>query len=355
MSLENETKKITEEGRKKLLADLENLKEELTELKDFPGSLPIYGYLEIGDEKIWSRITNLENTFSKFEQKNDLKKLSKDENEKLSDELSALKADLTAFKKNFIEKCFQKLLNDFAALKADLTALENEYESKPLSEEKILSRLTNLENTFGKLEQKNDSKKFAKDDHKKLADELSALKADLNKFKKKILSKKITAEGRKKLLDDLEILKKNLKDLRDNKASAYTSTGDTWHDNPYFNELERDEGRLLIQIANVEQILKSAEIISNSNRNTDKIEIGSIFKCTCAYDEDDIEENIFEIVGHGETDIDNGKIHYESPVAKNLLGHKLNDAVDFKTPAGDKVTYKILAFYKNWDEAKRDA
>ena len=34
------------------------------------------------------------------------------------------------------------------------------------------------------------------------------------------------------------------------------------------------------------------------------------------------EEEIYEIVGHGEADIEAGKIAYDSLVAKNLMGHE---------------------------------
>ena len=82
------------------------------------------------------------------------------------------------------------------------------------------------------------------------------------------------------------------------------------------------------------------------------IEIGSIVKCLCTYP--DFEEVIiWEIVGHGEADVNNGKIHYESLVAKNILGLHLKDIVSFNTPGG-KVNYKILKFYENWDEAIQD-
>ena len=166
--------------------------------------------------------------------------------------------------------------------------------------------------------------------------------------------KKITEKGRENLQAQIEKLREDLKKLRDNKASAYTQTGDTWHDNPYFNQLERDEMQLIKQIAEIQETIENAEILDNTNVDTEKISIGSIFKCACVYEDfDEPEEEIYEIVGQGENDIDNGKIHYESPVAKHLLGHKLNDVVKFETPAG-KVSYTIIKIYKDWAEAKAD-
>ena len=163
------------------------------------------------------------------------------------------------------------------------------------------------------------------------------------------IGKEITAEGREKLLTELEKLNEDLKKLRENKASAYTMTGDTWHDNPYFNQLERDEGRLLIQIGELQNTLKESKIVENNVRNTDSVEVGSIFKCSCRYDDSDAEEKIYEIVIAGEADIEKGKLSQESPVAKNLIGHKLNETVNFDTPIG-KVSYTIIKFYKDWKE-----
>ena len=52
---------------------------------------------------------------------------------------------------------------------------------------------------------------------------------------------KITAEGKEKLQAQIEKLTKDLEKLREEKANAYVLTGDTWHDNPYFNQLEQAE------------------------------------------------------------------------------------------------------------------
>lgn len=100
------------------------------------------------------------------------------------------------------------------------------------------------------------------------------------------------------------------------------------------------------------KLLENAEILESSNRNMEVIEIGSIVKCLCSYP--DFEEIlVLEIVGHGETDVDNGKIHYESLVAQNILGHHLNDVIPIKLPSGN-VDYKILKFYADWDEVQKD-
>lgn len=164
---------------------------------------------------------------------------------------------------------------------------------------------------------------------------------------------KITHEGKKKIECRIHELQKNLKKLRDEKLVAYNLTGDTWHDNPYFNKLEADERALELEISKTMELLKDAEIVENNGRNMETIEIGSIVKCLCIYPDFD-ETIVWEIVGHGEADVNNGKIHYESLVAQNILGLHLNDTVSFNTPGG-KVDYKILKFYKDWDAANKDS
>ena len=152
--------------------------------------------------------------------------------------------------------------------------------------------------------------------------------------------------------EQIQKLQDSLQKLRAEKSLAYTATGDTWHDNPYFNKLEADERALELEIAKAMSWLTDSEILENGNRNMETIEIGSIVKCLCVYP--DFEEILFlEIVGYGETDVDNGKIHYESLIAKNIIGHHVNDVIPIKLPAGS-VDYKILKFYENWDDANAD-
>lgn len=163
---------------------------------------------------------------------------------------------------------------------------------------------------------------------------------------------KITLDGKKKIENQIQELKERLQKLREEKSLAYTATGDTWHDNPYFNQLEADERALEFEINEAVKLLENAEILESSGRKMDVIEIGSIIKCLCSYP--DFEETlVLEIVGHGESDVDNGKIHYESLVAQNILGHHLNDVISIKLPNGS-VDYKILKFYADWDDANKD-
>jgi len=164
---------------------------------------------------------------------------------------------------------------------------------------------------------------------------------------------KITEEGMKKVQENIEKMMEDMRLLREEKLRAYNLTGDTWHDNPYFNKLEQDERALTKKIEEAQAILKEAELVPSDGRCMEQVDIGSIVKCMCVYP--DFEElEIYEIVGEGESDIVSGKIHYQSPVAQNIMGLKINEEKSFETPAG-LAKYQIIKFYSSWEEAKADA
>lgn len=161
---------------------------------------------------------------------------------------------------------------------------------------------------------------------------------------------KITTTGIKLIKENIESLRSDLKYIREEKNIAYTLCGDTWHDNPHFNKLEQDERQLEKRIQEIEKIITSATYIELDKRNTDSVEIGSIVQCFCKYP-DFTEEEVYEIVGYGESNLDENKLFYDSPVAKNLLGLSIGEEVSFETPVGN-TTYKILKMFNNWEEVK---
>ena len=60
------------------------------------------------------------------------------------------------------------------------------------------------------------------------------------------------------------------------------------------------------------------------------------------------EDNLtFEIVGEDESDIQKNKISYASPLAKSLIGHRLNDEVVWSKPSGDTVLFVSKIYYDN--------
>lgn len=96
-------------------------------------------------------------------------------------------------------------------------------------------------------------------------------------------------------------------------------------------EQEHVEGR----ISELENILQNVEIIKKPKGDS-KVQLGSVVTLK------DSTTKKFQVVGTVEADPLNGKISDESPLGQALLGKKVGDAVEIKTPA-ETATYKIIS------------
>lgn len=95
-------------------------------------------------------------------------------------------------------------------------------------------------------------------------------------------------------------------------------------------EQEKNESR----ISELEAILANVEVIAQP-KSDGKVVLGSTVKLKNG----SVKE--FKVVGTVEADPLNGKISDESPIGQALLGKKLGDTVEIKTPA-DTTTYTII-------------
>lgn len=97
-------------------------------------------------------------------------------------------------------------------------------------------------------------------------------------------------------------------------------------------EQERNEAR----INELNNILQNVEIIEKP-KNGNKVQLGS--KVTLKGAKGNKE---FQVVGTVEADPLEGKISDESPIGKALIGKKVGDHVEIKTPA-ETTTYELVA------------
>lgn len=158
----------------------------------------------------------------------------------------------------------------------------------------------------------------------------------------------ITSTGEQLILKQISEIEQELKQVRTDKNKAFHACGDDKLANPNFHKLEQDEQILEKRIHEIQQIYNSAEIIKFDVRNTQKVEIGSIVKCLFEYPTF-TEEEIYEIVGYGESNLDENKLYYDTPVAKKLLGLKIGEETILSVPSG-KVKCKVLKMYSEWDK-----
>ena len=95
------------------------------------------------------------------------------------------------------------------------------------------------------------------------------------------------------------------------------------------------EGR----IAELEDKLSRAEVIDIAKLiGSTTIKFGAT---VTVVDEDTEEEKAYQIVGEMEADVKSGRVSVTSPIARALIGKKVGDTVEVKTPGGGK-SYEIL-------------
>ncbi len=142
-----------------------------------------------------------------------------------------------------------------------------------------------------------------------------------------------TADDLEKLKKELEYLKTvKIKELADQLKHAI-SFGDL-KENAAYSEAKERQGFLHGKILEMEAIIRDAKIIKN--KQTGKVQIGSTVSVFWAG-----ENEKFKIVAPGQVDSIQGKISYESPVGKVLLGKSVGDRFDFEM-GGEKIPCEIL-------------
>jgi transcription elongation factor GreB len=79
------------------------------------------------------------------------------------------------------------------------------------------------------------------------------------------------------------------------------------------------------------QKIENAEIVDPKTIKADKV----LFGATVSIEDEDGNLKTYQIVGEDEFKIEEGKISWKSPLAKSLLGRKLDDEAVVKKPSGE--------------------
>ena len=140
----------------------------------------------------------------------------------------------------------------------------------------------------------------------------------------------MTYEGVKKLEEELEYLKTVKRKEVTEKIKVALGYGDL-SENSEYDEAKNDQAFTEGRIIQLENMLKNAVVVDESEIPKDKVSVGSIVK-VMDYEFD--EEVEYTIVGSAEADPMNFKISNESPVGSALLGKKVGDVVEVAVPSG---------------------
>lgn len=146
----------------------------------------------------------------------------------------------------------------------------------------------------------------------------------------------MTAEGLQKTKERLDFLKSVKRQEVANKIAEARSYGDLSENSEY--DLARDEqASVEAEIFELENKLKTAEVIDPKKVSTNKVGIG----CKVSITNIKTNQNFdYKIVGDTDSDPLNGLISNVSPIGAGLIGKKVGEIAIIKTPAG-VVQFKI--------------
>ena len=138
------------------------------------------------------------------------------------------------------------------------------------------------------------------------------------------------AEGYEKLTRELKALREERPKIVDAIEEA-RAHGDLSENAEYHAAKER-QGQVEASIADLEDKVSRAQIVDPATLSGDKI----IFGATVTLLDDDDKPVKYQIVGPYEADAKLGRISYNSPLGRALIGRRVEDEIEVSVPAGDR-------------------
>ena len=143
------------------------------------------------------------------------------------------------------------------------------------------------------------------------------------------------AEGHRLLQDELKRLKIDERPAIIEAIEVARAHGDLSENAEYHAAKER-QGHVEATIADLEDKLSRAMIIDPTTLSGDKV----VFGATVTLLDEDEKKVKYQLVGQEEADARVGRISYNSPLGRALIGRQKGEEVEVTTPSGEKY-YEI--------------
>ena len=138
------------------------------------------------------------------------------------------------------------------------------------------------------------------------------------------------AGGYERLIAELKALREERPLIVESIEEA-RAHGDLSENAEYHAAKER-QGQVEASISDLEDRVGRAQIIDPTTLSGDKV----VFGATVTLLDDDEKPVRYQIVGPYEADAKGGRISYNSPLGKALIGRKVDDEVGVTVPSGDR-------------------
>jgi transcription elongation factor GreA len=147
----------------------------------------------------------------------------------------------------------------------------------------------------------------------------------------------LTADGYKKLQQEIDRLRIEKRREVAERIRVAREFGDI-AENAEYDDAKNEQAMLEHKIAQLEERLLSARVITKKEISKDAVSVGSRVRLR------DMQANKtfeYHIVGSAEANPAENKLSNESPVGKAIIGHKKGDVVEVSAPRGS-LKFKIL-------------
>jgi transcription elongation factor GreA len=146
-----------------------------------------------------------------------------------------------------------------------------------------------------------------------------------------------TEEGYKVLTDELNYLKTVRREEIKEAIAVAKGFGDL-SENSEYDEARNEQAKTEARIKELEELVANAQIVDESKMDTSIVSLGS---AVTAYDVEEDEEIVYNIVGSNEVNPIEGKISDQSPIGKALMGQKAGASIAIELPSGDTIHMEI--------------
>ena len=141
----------------------------------------------------------------------------------------------------------------------------------------------------------------------------------------------LTPEGLEKLKAEIEELSTSRRREVAERIKEAREFGDI-SENSEYDDAKNEQAMLESRIAQLEDKLRSAQVIDASELDNNVVRVGSLVSV-----KDEKSKSFqYTIVGSTEADPSANRLSNESPVGKALIGRKKGDAVSVPTPKGER-------------------
>lgn len=148
----------------------------------------------------------------------------------------------------------------------------------------------------------------------------------------------LTQEGLEKLKAELHQLTTYERPKISKQIAEARDKGDL-SENAEYDAAKEAQGLLEMKIAQLQQKVRNARIIDESQIDVSKVQVLNKVKIKNTQNNSVME---YLLVPETEADLKAGKLSIATPIAKALLGKKMGDLVEVQVPAG-KIPFEIVA------------